>query len=200
MDKITLNRWKTELESELTEVEKQLSALELKRAGLKAKLAAFATLLSPTEQLPIREKHEVRDPVGEFIANLKEKGWSVENHGGRANNCVAIRGGHRVDLWIKFSKLSEVSGKYWFGVNPDRLKNESGGVILLLGTHQHYVCLPFIKLFEMLEGSKNTVTGQKFQVRQNNGKVELQPAGIGGKWINVTPYYNGEGLEKIGIS
>jgi hypothetical protein len=200
MDKIALAKWKTEMESELAEVEKQLFDLESKRAVLKVELGAVVTLLSPTEQVQVRNKYEVRDPVGEFIATLKGKGWSVENHGGKIKNYVANRGGHSVDLWIKFSKRSEVSGQYWFGINPDRLENKNGGVILLLGTHQQYICLPFINLLEMLEGSKNTVTGQKFQVRQNNGQVELQPAGIGGKWINVTPYYAEEGLERIGIN
>lgn len=200
MDKIALARWKTEMESELAEVEKQLSNIERRRAVLKAQLVAVITLLSPTEQVQAPEKYEVRDPVGEFTANLKGQGWSVENHGGKTRNYIANRGGHSVDIWIKFSKRSEVSGKYWFGVNPDRLQNKNGGVILLLGTHEQYVCLPFIKLLEMLEGSKNTITGQKFLVRQNSGQVELQPAGVGGKWINVTAYCGNEGLEKIGIN
>ncbi|MFC1910961.1 hypothetical protein ACFLXC_06800, partial [Chloroflexota bacterium] len=126
--------------------------------------------------------------------------WSVGKHGGRTNNYIANRSGQSVELWIKFSKLSEISGQYWFGVNPAHLENRNGGVVLLLGTHQQYICLPFSKLREMLEGSKNTKTGQKFQVKQKIGQTELQPAGIGGKWIDVTSYLNGEGLKRIGIN
>ena len=200
MDKTQLAKWKREMEMQLAEVEKQLTVIERKRAVLKAKLGAVTTLLSPTEEITAIENYEVRDPVGAFIADLKVNGWSVGKHGGKAKRYDANRGGQSVELWIKFSKLSEVSGRYWFGVNPAHLENKYGGVILLLGTHKKYICLPFTKLHEMLEGSKNTAIGQKFLVRQKSGQVELQPAGIGGKWINVSSYLNGEGLKRIGIN
>lgn len=204
MDKVQLAKWKRELEMQLAEVEKQLTVIEKKRAVLKAQLAAVTTLLSPTEEITAIENYEVRDPVGAFIADLKVDGWSVwkhEGHGVRTNHYGANRGGQSVELWIKFSKLSEVSRRYWFGVDPAYLENRNGGVILLLGTHKKYICLPFTKLHEMLEGSKNTRSGQKlFEVRQKSGQVELQPAGTGGKWINVTSYLNGEGLKIIGIN
>lgn len=201
MDKTQLAKWKRDIEMQLAEVEKQLTVIERKRAVLKAKLGAVTTLLSPTEEITAIENYEVRDPVGEFIADLKVNGWSVWKHGGhgvRANHYDASRGGQSVELWIKFSKLSEVSGRYWFGMNPVHLENRNGGVILLLGTHKKYICLPFTKLHEMLEGSKITPTGQKFLVRQKSGQVELQPAG--GKWIQVTSYLNEEGLKRIGIN
>jgi hypothetical protein len=200
MDKMQLAKWKREMEMQLTEVEKQITVLEKKRVVVKAKLGAVTTLLSPTEGITAIENYEVRDPVGAFIGDLKVNGWSVWKHGARGNHYGVNRGGQNVDLWIKFSKLSEVSGRYWFGVNPAYLENRNGGVILLLGTYQQYICLPFTKLREMLEGSKNTITGQKFVVRRESEKVELQPAGTGGKWINVTPYFNGEGLKAIGIN
>lgn len=200
MDKTQLAKWKGEMEMQLAEVEKQLTVIEKERAVLKAKLGAVTTLLSPTEEITAIENYEVRDPVGAFIADLKVNGWSVGKHGGKTKRYDANRGGQSVELWIKFSKLHEVLGRYWFGVNPAHLENRNGGVILLLGTHKKYICLPFTKLHEMLKGSKNTPTGQKFLVRQKSGQVELQPAGTGGKWINVTLYLNGEGLKKIGIN
>ena len=200
MDKTQLAKWKREIEMQLAEVEKQLTVIEKKRAVLKAQLGAVTTLLSPTEEITAIENYEVRDPVGAFIADLKVNGWSVGKHGGKAKRYDANRGGQSVELWIKFSKLHEVLGRYWFGVNPAHLENRNGGVILLLGTHKKYICLPFTKLHEMLEGSKNTQAGQKeFLVRQEGGQVELQPAGTGGKWINVTSYLNGGGLKRIGI-
>jgi hypothetical protein len=200
MDRTQLDKWKEELESELAIVEKQLAEMEKKRAVLKTKLGAVGTLLSPMENVTVPPDYDGKDPVGEFIVDLKTKGWSFEREGGKTNIYIANRGGNSVGLWIKFSKLSEVTGNYWFGVNPDLLKNKDGGVILLLGTHQQYVCISFTKLHELLEGSKNTKTGQKFQIRQKGGRVELQPAGFGGKWIDVTSYLNGEGLKKIGIN
>jgi len=204
MDKTQLAKWKGELEMQLAEVEKQLTVIEKKRAVLKAKVAAVTILLSPTEEITAIENYEVRDPVGAFIADLKMNGWSVwkhEGHGVRTNRYDASRGGQSVELLIKFSKLSEVSGRYWFGVNPDHLENRNGGVILLLGTHKKYICLPFNKLHEMLEGSRKTRSGQKlFEIRQKSEQVELQPAGTGGKWINVTSYLNREGLKRVGIN
>lgn len=203
MDKMQLAKWKREMEMQLAEVEKQLTVIEKKRAVLKAQLGAVTTLLSPTEGITAIENYEVRDHVGAFIAELKVNGWSVCKRGGRGvrgNHYGANRGGQNVDLWIKFSKLSEGSGRCWFGVNPAHLEKRNGGVILLLGTHQQYICLPFTKLREMLEGSKDTITGKKFLVRQKSGQVELQPTGTGGKWINVTSYLNEEGLKRIGIN
>ncbi len=201
MDNTQLAKWKREMEMQLAEVEKQLTGIEKERAALKAKLGAVTTLLSPAEEITAIENYEARDLIGAFIADLKVNGWSVGKHGGKIRSYDANRGGQSVELWIIFSKLHEVSERYWFGVNPDHLENRNGGVILLLGTHKKYICLPFTKLQEILEGSKNTRAGHKlFHVRQKSGQVELQPAGIGGKWINVTAYLNGEGLKRIGIN
>ena len=200
MDKTQLAKLKREIQMQLAEVEKQLAVIERKRAVLKARLGAVTTLLSPTEEITGIENYEVRDPVGEFIADLKMNGWSVWKRGGhgiRANQYDVNRGGQNAELWIKFSKLSEASGRYWFGVNPVHLENRNGWVVLLLGTHKKYICLPFTKLHGMLEGSKITPTGQKFLVREKSGQVELQPGG--GKWVNATSYLDGEGLKRIGI-
>ncbi len=200
MDKTQLSKWKEEIEMQLAEVEKKLTVIEKERSALKAKLGAIITLISPTEELNAIENYEMKDLVGAFIEDLKMNGWSVRKHGGRIRSYDANRGGQSFELWIIFSKFHEGGERYWFGVNPDHLGNRNGGVILLLGTHNKYICLPFDKLRDMLEGSKNTITGKKFLVRQKNGEVELQPAGIGGKWINVTEYLNEEGLKKIGIN
>jgi hypothetical protein len=200
MDKIQLAKWKQELESELVEVEKQLTEIEKKRSVLKTQLGAVTTLLSPAEQMQVIEEYDTTDYKASFITELKMKGWSVQKQGGNNSNYIAKRSGYGAILWVKFSELSKVTGNYWFGVNPEHLENKNGGVVLLLGNHQQYVCLPFTKLHEMLEGSKNTKTGQKFQVKQKSGRVELQPAGLGGKWIDITPYLNGDGLKKIGIN
>ena len=205
-----LAKRKTELESQQAEVEKQLSYLERKRMEIKEQLIAVGILLHLPINLPnqgqVPEKNDVRntmgelDELGEFMLALRAKGWFIEEHGRKPRIYLCNRGGKTVELWLKFSKRHEASGQYWFGLNADRLENKSGGVILLLDTHEHYVCLPFLKLREILEGAKNTETGQKFQIRQNGGQVELQPTGSNRKWFNVSSYYNGEGLQKIGIN
>lgn len=199
MDNEQLIKWKKEMESELAEVEKQLSDIEKRRMVLKSKIKAVETLLSPAEQISKFDNYSLRDPVNEFISSLQANGWSIEKLKGKGNNYLVSKGTTRINLWTKFSKLSDITGQYWFGVNPAYLNNENGGIVLILGTHDQYICMPFKKLRDMLEGSKNTKTGQKFQVREKNGRIELQPAGIGGDWIDVTQYTNRKGLERIGL-
>ena len=95
-------------------------------------------------------------------------------------------------MWIKFSKLHETTGQYWFGISPGSLQskvNQKGGVILLLGNANHYLCLPFSKLYDLLQGATETETGQKFQIYEDSIKFSILPGGTN-NWIDISKYYN----------
>jgi hypothetical protein len=205
VDKTLLRKWQSELEANLVSVEKQLSGLEIERQKIRAQLGALATLLPATEGEIINQASHVAttseaDSMSDFLSNLKKEGWSIIPKSKR-QSYIASRKGQSVNLWFKFSRLHEFIGRYWFGINPktlEEMSKEKGGVILLLGTSSRYFCFTFTQLQRLLNGATETRTGQKFHIREHQGRWELLPAGTG-EWTDITRFYGTQGLREIGL-
>ncbi|MFC1933170.1 hypothetical protein ACFLXU_06065 [Chloroflexota bacterium] len=207
MDKEVLIKWKSELETNLANLEKRLSELELERWKIREQLGAVATLLSTTDGGGITKQGgsitllTESDAIAGFFSSLKGQGWSIAHKGGRLSRYIASRGDQRTNLWIKFSMYHEAVDSYWFGIGPEHLEsltNENGGVILLLGTSNRYICFPFAKLRELLRGATKAKTGQKFKVWERGEQVRLLPAGTG-EWTDITRFYGTQGLQEISL-
>jgi len=203
-----LFKWKSDLEAKLAEIEEQISALESERRRVREQLGAMSTLLSTTEGREVIESGSSNmgltevDAIADFLSSLKGKGWSITRRSGRLNSYRVSRGGQTATLWIKFSMYHQAVDSYWFGIGPENLEsltNEGGGVILLLGTSDRYLCFPFTQLQELLRGATKAKTGQKFKVRERKGQIQLQPAGTG-EWIDVSSFFSSGDLRKIELA
>jgi hypothetical protein len=200
MDKLMLTKWKSELEGQLNELEKNISTMQLERTKIVDQLGAVAKLLytiggeKPAEVLHFKNQGEA-EATAEFMGEIKRLGWSVQRRQGRTKTYVVSSGNQSIEIWFKFSICHEATGQYWLGINPDDLKSRAikkGGVILLLGASDRYLCFSFPKLLEVLEGATDTKTGRKFQIRENSNQFFLQPAGTN-KWIDVSSFYKNLG-------
>ena len=67
----------------------------------------------------------------------------------------------------------------------------------MLGSSDSYLCFPFSRLLELLEGATETKTGQKFQIQEKGGQYSMQPGGTN-KWIEVSTFH--KSLDSIGIA
>ena len=203
MDKEILLKWKPELEANLADLERQISQLNTERVKIQSQLAAVGTLLSATGKVMANQTISTEpDATSNFLSSLKMRGWSISYTHKRANIHIASRMGESINLWTKFSRHHERPDGYWFGITPDSLAvmiNEKGGVALLLGTPNDYVCFSFKKLQELLHGATPAKTGQKFYIRKRGGKVELLPIGTD-QWIDVSPFVGTDGLKGIGLA
>ncbi len=204
MDKSMLIKWKSELETQLSELEKKIATSQLERTKVVDQVGAVSRLLSSMnvggtpEKLHLKSQSEAAVTT-EFLSKLEQSGWSVEHRHGRTNIYGASRGGDSVEIWIKFSVCHEATGKYWFGISPDGLKykaSQKGGVVLMLGVSDRYLCFPFSKLYELLKGATETRTGQKFQIQEKSSQFSIQPGGTN-NWIDVSASYND--LSSIGL-
>jgi hypothetical protein len=205
MDEIVLSKWKAELEIQLGELEKKISTLQIERTKTVEQLGAVVKLLSSTgegkivEVTPFKNQGEA-ETTTEFMHEITRRGWSVQKRRGRTKTYAISSGNQSLEIWLKFSVCHEMTGQYWFGISADDLKSRDikrGGVILLLGASDRYLCFSFPKLFEVLEGATDTKTGRKFQIRENGNQLYLQPAGTN-KWIDVSSFY--KNLSKVNLN
>ena len=204
MNEALLTQWRNDLESQLSELEKKISTLQLERNKINTQLGAVVKLLSTintekTIEEPKFKNQGESEATIEFISRLERLGWSVDHIQGRTKTYEVSRGDKRVELWLKFSVCNDPTGRYWFGIAPEDLnarRSRKGGVIILLGASDRYLCFPFAKLLELLNGSTNTRTGQKFHILEKSGHFSMLPVGTG-EWIEVSSYYGN--LSIIGL-
>lgn len=203
MDEEMLLKWKTELETNLASLERQISQLDTERVKIQSQIKAIVTLLSPTGKAMANQTISTdADATSNFLSSLTSRGWSISSTHKRANIHICNRMGESINLWTKFSRYYERQNKYWFGITPDSLAvmvNEKGGVILLLGTPNDYVCFSFKKLQELLLEATPARTGKKFDIRKRGGKIELLPIGTN-QWVDVSLFVGANGLKGIGLA
>ena len=204
MDKILLTKWRSELDMQLTEIEKKISDLQLEQTKIMDQIDAIGKLLftaggeKQTEVTYFKNQSEA-ETTTEFIRQIVRRGWSMKKRQGRTKMYDVSNENQSLELWLKYSICHKATDKYWFGISPDDLKTretQKGGVILLLGSSDHYLCFSFLKLKEILEGATNTKTGQKFQIREDETQLSLQPAGTN-KWIDVSTF--NKNLSKVNL-
>jgi hypothetical protein len=205
MDELTLTKWKSQLEAELTELEKKSSTLEMERGKTIEQLGAVMKLLSMMKgedyvDIPSNKSISADKAATAFIAGLKLLGWSVSNGQGGKTIYNASRGNQNTEIQLIFSKYYEASDNYWFGIDPGSLENRSsqkGGVVIILGAMDRYLCLPFAKLLQLLKGSNKTRVGRwEFHVREKSGQFYFHPLKTDA--VNVSSFYND--LSKIGLN
>ena len=209
MDEATLLIWKSQLETDLSVLESKISSLEIEKGKIREQLGAVMKLLSSINGGDHTPSTNLRQPTNKFlsseeatmgfISNLKLKGWSINHNRGRAKIYDVSRGDQSAVVWPKFSKYSEAADHYWFGIEPEGLKNLSnkrGGVILLLGQSEIYLSIPFPKLIDILDGAHIASDGNyKFHVREKDGAYLFQAAGKDP--IDVSSFFNA--LSEIGL-
>lgn len=203
MDKEMLLKWKPELETNLAETEKKISQLDKERVEIQSQLAAIQTLISSGgKSISSTTISTEAEATSNFLSSLKTRGWSISSTHKRPNIYVASRMSESIKLWIKFSSQEERTGQYWFGITPDSLAvmtGERGGIVLLLGTPNDYICFPFKQLQALLNGATKAKTGQKFNIRKRGNIVEFLPTGTG-QWIDITQFVADDGLNSIGLA
>ena len=159
--------------------------------GAVVKLLSTMKIGGTIEEQQFKNQGEAEATTG-FLSGIERRGWSIGYKRGRTKTYWVSQRGQSVEMWLKFSACHEATGKYWFGIASEDLESRSsqeGGVVLMLGASNRYLCFPFAKLLELLRGATKTRTGQKFQVREESGRFAIQPGGTN-KWIDVSSSYN----------